>query len=166
MNKSLIAFSLTILSLAIIGCKPEVKGEQGEPFNKVKGIAGTWEISQFLQEDVNNPINEERDLSEFYLVENEDIIQLTFNESPRTYSYTAGAGRNYFGNGGTWKFDNDEYPTYLILEDPADTLTLDLGSIIRETDNEMSLELPRYCLDGTGGSTKTMVYKFFFNRIQ
>jgi hypothetical protein len=164
-NKVLIAVILST-SVLLSSCKPEVKGELGEPFNKVKGFTGTWEISQFVQQDVNNPINEERDLSEFYLVENEDVLRLTFNESPRTYSYTAGAGRNYFGNGGTWKFDNDEFPSFVILEDPADTLTLDLGSIVKETDSKMSLELPRYCLDGAGGSTKTMVYKFFFNRIQ
>jgi hypothetical protein len=166
MRNKFLTIALFGSALAFTGCKPEVKGELGEPFNKVKGFTGTWEISQFLQQDVNNPINEERDLSEFYLVENEDVLRLTFNESPRTYSYTAGAGRNYFGNGGTWKFDNDEFPSYLILEDPADTLTLDLGSIVKDTDNRMSLELPRYCIDGTGGSTKTMVYKFFFNRIQ
>jgi hypothetical protein len=41
-------------------------------------MEGTWQISSFIQQDPNNPIKEERDLSDFYIVPGETPYRLTF----------------------------------------------------------------------------------------
>ncbi|MDZ4821842.1 MAG: DUF5004 domain-containing protein [Flavobacteriales bacterium] len=159
-------YTLTLLALAILyaGCKPEIEGELGEPFDKLKGIAGTWKISQFSQLDVNNPVKEERDLSEFYVVDGVEPLTIEFNLAGMTYTAIDGPGKNYFGDAGTWGLDNVEYPSYLMLYSATDTLQFDLGSTVREFDTQMKLELSRDCDDGAGNITETVIYKFQFTR--
>lgn len=156
---------IAVICLAFASCKPETKGSLGDPADKVEGLNGTWEISGFVQQDPNNPIREERDLSEFYLVDGETPTRITFNKADRSYEVLAGPGKNYFGTSGTWGFDNDAFPTYLYLYGAADTIQTLLGSIVTSSDNKLSIELENYCEDATGARTVTAVYKFNFNRI-
>ena len=58
---------LAIVAIAFNACKPESTGELGDPFDKVAGMAGTWELSSFTQQDLNSPVKETRDLSAFYI---------------------------------------------------------------------------------------------------
>jgi hypothetical protein len=154
---------MLVASWTLFTCKPQPKGELGETFDKVKGMTGTWEISAFSQLDLNNPIQEERDLSEFYVVEGESPLTITFN-SDFTYAVIPGSGKNYFGTAGNWRFDNNEAPTNLYLENAADTLFLNLGAVVREFDSQLSIELPRFCVDELGVRQNTVIYKFQFNR--
>ena len=154
---------LLTASWTLFTCKPQPEGELGETYDKVKGMSGTWVISSFSQLDLNNPVQEERDLSEFYVVEGESLLTLTFN-SDFTYSVVPGAGKNYFGTSGNWRFDNNEAPTNLYLENTNDTLQFDLGAMVREFDTELNIELPRYCEDADGNRQNTVIYKFKFNR--
>jgi len=167
MKKRNILFSLSaivLIALALAGCKPEPEGELGTAFDKVAGMNGTWKLAKFSQLDLNNPVKEERDLSEFYLIDGEETLSLTFNKSDRTYSVATGAGKNYFGDGGTWGFDDDNVPSELYLFGALDTLTFSLGSMVREFDNTLSIELPRVCDDGAGNVVETVIYKFEFSR--
>ena len=41
------ALILAIVAIAFNACKPESTGELGDPFDKVAGMAGTWELSSF-----------------------------------------------------------------------------------------------------------------------
>jgi hypothetical protein len=158
-------FSLLLLiTIAAASCKPELKGELGDPSNKVAGMSGTWKVSQFSQIDLNNPVQEERDLTEFYVVEGQEVLTIVFNQEGRTYSVTPGAGRNFFGTAGTWAFDNDAAPSTLILTSDAETLELPLGAMVREFDNTFSIEIPRFCEDASGNRTNTVIYKFQFTR--
>jgi Domain of unknown function (DUF5004) len=150
-----------ILSAALVlnwGCKPELKGELGEGTDKVAAMNGSWQISSFQQRDENNPIKEVRDLSEFYIVDGETPTQIEFNSSDKSYSVVPGAGRNYFGTGGTWRFDDNFAPSEIVLETPTDTFSLALGSMPREVESNLSFELPRYCVDAEGNSTATVTY--------
>jgi hypothetical protein len=156
--------AIAIIALSLAGCKPEPEGELGTAFDKVAGMDGSWKITKFSQLDLNNPVKEERDLSEFYLIDGEEPLQLTFNKSDRTYSVAAGAGKNYFGEGGTWGFDDDAAPSELHLFGALDTLTFSLGSMVREFDNSLVIELPRVCDDGAGNVVETVIYKFEFSR--
>lgn len=153
------------LTLLVWSCKPELKGELGEPTDKVAAMDGPWEISAFKQRDENNPIKEVRDLSDFYIIPGEDPTQLSFNSSDRTYSVVPGAGKNYFGTGGTWRFDDDIAPSELILETATDTFSLALGSMPRTFDPLISFELPRYCVDAEGNKTATVTYIINLTRI-
>lgn len=166
------------IAFTLWACKPELKGELGEPANKLDGMAGTWEIVSFKQQDPNNPIREERDLSEFYIQEGETPYRLTFNKDSMTYSVAEGPGKNYFGTGGTWNFDDNEFPTYLFLRPPSmfsdnshdgflvsGEKKLLLGSVVRPSDNTLNIQLENYCEDADGNRTTTAIYTFTFNRL-
>ena len=153
------ALLLVSASLFFSGCKPTTEGEIGDPFDKVQGMMGTWELSSFTQQDLNSPVKETRDLSAFYIDGVSTPIQLTFQED-RTYNVAIETGKNYFGEGGTWGFDDDLYPTFLELYSPADTLSYNLGGMVREFDQSMRIEYRREC-----GNAATNIYTFEFNRI-
>lgn len=147
-----------VTAAALSGCKPEINGELGEPFDKVAGMSGTWELSAFTQQDLNSPVKEIRDLSAFYVDGTSTPLQLTFAPDG-TYSVAIEIGKNYFGEGGTWAFDDPAYPSFLELYS-TDTLVYNLGSMVRPFDTELNIEYRRDC----GGST-TVVYTFSFTRL-
>jgi len=153
-----------VFVLGLGSCKPEIKGELGEPFSKVDGINGSWQLTTFSQRDENNPIKEVRDLSEYYIIDGQESTKLTFNSSDFTYSVEPGPGRNFFGTEGTWRFDNNEAPAYVFLEMPTDTLQLTLGSMPRSIDTQLNLELPRYCVDANSNAVPTVTYIFNIQR--
>ncbi|MCH2199644.1 MAG: DUF5004 domain-containing protein [Flavobacteriales bacterium] len=157
-----LVFALTIL---FAGCKEEIEGELGEPFDKVAGLNGKWELTSFIQKDLNNPIKEERDLSQFYIIDGVTPLQLTFNSSDLSYTVAITEGRNYFGEGGNWRLDDPEYPTQVIMESATDTAAFDLGTIVRTFDSTMELELLRGCDVGGDNETQTVIYRFVFNRV-
>jgi hypothetical protein len=156
--------TIGLFAIVLNACKPEPKGELGSSSDKLTGMNGTWKINYFAQQDLNNPILEERDLSEFYVVDGVEPTSITFNTSNMSYNVVEGAGRNYFGTSGTWDFDNRNYPSYLILRSETDTMTFSLGSVVRPFDNSLELQLPRPCDSGTGTVTETVIYKFKFAR--
>lgn len=160
-----ILYSIILAATMLSSCKPDVKGELGDPADKIAGINGQWEVSAFVQQDPNNPIREERDLSEFYVVPGETPTKLTFNKEDRTYAVVPGPGKNYFGTGGTWAFDNEQFPTYLFLYNDTDTIQTLLGSIVTERDNFLNIELENACTDAEGVETVTAVYRFTFSRV-
>lgn len=154
-----------LLIFALHGCKERINGELGEPFDKVAGMAGTWELVSFIQKDLNNPIKEERDLSQFYIVDGITPMRLSFTASDKSFEVAITEGRNFFGDNGTWYFDNDEYPTQVFLAGESDTSAFELGSVVRTFDQTLELELPRGCDLGTADESRTVVYRFTFNRV-
>ena len=36
-----------VITVAVIGCKPEIEGELGDPIDKRAGFIGTWELASF-----------------------------------------------------------------------------------------------------------------------
>jgi len=163
MNK-LKYFSVAI-TIVLAACKPEIKGELGEPFSKTEGLSGNWQLVSFSQRDENNPIKEVRNLSDFYVIPGEESTKISFNSSDFSYSVIPGSGRNFFGTEGTWKFDNNDAPSFLYLQNITDTLELKLGSMPRSFDQQLDVELPRYCVDNAGVATPTVTYIFTIQRI-
>ncbi len=154
---------MSVLSAMIFlaACKPEIEGELGAPRDVFSGMAGTWVLDQFIQQDPNNPILEERDLSEFYIVDGIEPMTLQLNASDFTYTVDITQGKNFFGDSGTWGVDNVEAPSQLMLYG-GDTLTLNLGGMIFPYSTNMSLQYHRACSDGF----KNAIYKFNFKRAQ
>jgi hypothetical protein len=151
--------ALVLGGLHLTGCKPETQGEIGEPFDKVEGISATWELRAFQQQDLNSPVKEVRDLSEFYIDGVTQPLRLTFHPD-RTYEVEISMGKNFFGNGGTWAFDDDTYPSDLFLYTGEDTLVYDLGAMTRTFDQTLGIEYSRDC-----GGTETVRYTFLFDRL-
>jgi hypothetical protein len=152
--------------VALATCKPKIEGELGEPFSKIEGISGTWKINTFEQRDENNPIKETRDFSSFYVQDGVEPTHITFQSSNMTYNVVQGPGKNYFGTGGTWHFDNNDFPSEIYLESSTDTLIMQMGTMPRVFDNSLDLELHRYCEDATGVRTPTVTYIFNIQRVQ
>jgi hypothetical protein len=141
-------------------CKPDIEGEIGAPRDVYKGMHGDWELTRFIQQDPNNPVLEERDLSEFYISDGVEPMKLNLNTDDQTYGVTITQGKNFFGEGGTWDVDNREAPSEVYLYSATDTVTLILGSMVLPYSTEMTLEYERSCSDGF----KHSVYKFNFKR--
>ena len=156
-------YSCLFLSFALVlllhSCKPDTVGELGEPFDKVQGMIGTWQLQAFTQQDLNSPVKEVRDLSLFYMDSFVTPLQITFNENME-YTVALELGKNYFGEGGTWGFDDEAYPSYLQLYTAEDTLEYNLGSMVRIFDESLQIEYRRNC---TG--TLTNIYTFDFIRL-
>lgn len=161
-----ILFTAIAFALVLTSCKPEIKGELGEPFDKVKGLSGNWELGGFAQRDENNPIKEVRDLSDFYIDGISAPTKFNFNSGDMTYTITPGPGKNFLSLNGNWRFDNPDFPTELILESTTDTLTLKLGTVPREFDQTIKMELPRFCVDDLGVASPTVTYIYTLNRAQ
>ena len=153
-----------LLTGGLMGCKPELQGELGEPFNKLEGMIGVWEMGSFSQTDLQSPLTEVRDLSELYIDGIVTPLRITLNED-FTYSVAIEKGRNYFGEAGTWSLDDEEHPTYLILATegaegmPMDTLQYNLGAVVRPHDDFLDIVYDRPC-DGD----PVLAYTFSFNR--
>ncbi len=157
-------YKILIIALVVGACKPKLEGELGVPFDKIAALAGTWQLEQFIQKDPNNPIQEERDLTQFYVVN--DIAPTTLQiNGDATYTVAEGPGKNPFGTSGTWGFDNIEFPIFLILNTPTDTLNIALNSVVRSTDTSLSLSVDKVCTDDTGVDQLVSIYIFKFKRI-
>ncbi|MFN8862810.1 MAG: DUF5004 domain-containing protein [Flavobacteriales bacterium] len=163
MNIQSIRFLLTAASAAILmaGCKPDMKGELGEITDKVKGLNGTWELEQFIQQDPNNPILEERDLSQFYVREGVEPMRMEISTADRSFTVTQTIGKRFFGNSGTWELDDNIAPSYLTLYGDVDTLRVDLARMVLPASPTMGLVYVRECSDGF----RNAIYKFNFKRI-
>ncbi|MFM7104193.1 MAG: DUF5004 domain-containing protein [Flavobacteriales bacterium] len=164
--KKKIIYSLFITTMVLNACKPDIKGELGATESKVDGMVGTWEVSSFIQQDPNNPIQEERDLSEFYVIPGETPLQITFAKADSAYNVQPGPGRNYFGSQGKWWLDDPNFPTYLYLQESNDSIInqLPLGNVVRPSDNRLSIDLESACSSVGGDRTVTSIYKFTFTR--
>ena len=157
---------MLITAMVLNACKPELTGELGNAESKIDGMVGTWEVISFIQQDPNNPIQEERDLTEFYVVPGETPLRITFSKTDSAYVVQPGPGRNYFGSQGKWWLDNPNFPTYLYLQEANDSTVneLPLGSVVRPTDNRLSIDLESACSSTSGERTITSIYKFTFTR--
>jgi hypothetical protein len=164
LSYSLIVLFGAMLTLELQGCKPESSGQLGDPFNKLEGMYGIWELNAFSQTDLQNPLREVRDLSELYIDGIVTPMQVTLNED-RSYEVTVEKGKNYFGDMGIWSLDDETHPSYIIFESldvfgtPLDTLVYDLGSVVRPHESSLDVVLERSCDD-----LPLLSYTFSFTR--
>ena len=154
-------FMIALTAGLFAGCKPETTAELGESSDKLQGMGGTWELTSFIQQDPNNPVLEERNLSEFYLVTGVQPMRMTLDVATQTYTVSITEGKNYFGDSGTWSLDDNLAPSSITLMNSNDTLELYLGNMVLPTSNNMGLQYHRICSDGF----KNVIYKFNFQRI-
>lgn len=155
---------LLMVGWTMQGCKPPATGELGDPFNKLEGMHGVWELNAFLQTDLQNPLREVRDLSELYIDGEVTPMQVTLNEDGR-YEVLLEKGQNYFGDMGQWSLDDETHPSYIIFESqdvfgaPLDTLVYNLGSVVRPHESVLDVVLERSC-----GDLPLLSYTFSFTR--
>jgi hypothetical protein len=155
--------SIVLLSLiglvTLYSCEKTVY-EIGDPVSKLEGINGSWSITGVTQIDEASPLKDEMDLSKFFIVPGETALLITFNSTDLTYEVIPGTGKNPFGDGGLWAFDDPSYPSVVNLYSVSgDTLVMGLGQTIRPTDANLFLNQQKTC-EGTPVTT----YQYIFDR--
>ena len=160
---------MLVLSVALFqACKPDLKGELGDPYDKVDGIAGTWTLQSVIQTDEKAPDKRQLDLSSYYL--GDGGASITFDKDNQTYTAEFNNGKNFFGDAGTWTMTNAQfaafnriYPDALWLINGTDSIELTLGAPVRTFDSQLFLRLERRCLDGAEIKVRSS-YEFEFVR--
>lgn len=153
--------SVFILALAFMAaCKPEAYKEIGPKYDLATGITGSWEVQMVEGVDLTLPVPEARDLSDFYTSAPEPI-GLTFDAASGMYTVVnPGTAGNIFGQGGTFAFDDPEFPTLLSLYDSSnDTIVVNLLNMVREIDPNMGLSYTR-----SACGTNYFRYNYTFKR--
>ncbi len=163
--KYLQTFSWVLLSTFILlmtACKEETY-EIGEPFSKLEGINGKWVISQVKQFDyTKRPVFDiQVDVSSLMIADNP--FSVTFNASNLTYEVASSGVSTLLGTGGTWEFNNVDYPTaiYFRRNDGSST-TVQLKQTVRIVDSELVFEIPKEC---TTVASPEFGYLYVFNRV-
>lgn len=143
----------------VVACKKDIPdiGPQSSP---VTGINGTWRLTKVELEDLSLPIPEKMDVSSYYTSASSQLT-VQFDYSARTYQVTdQGQAINFFGTGGTWEFDNYDFPTSLTLYTSAsDTVNLDLLNMVRSYDPQLGVRYSRVKCDAP-----SVNYEITFNR--
>lgn len=148
-----------LLAVAVWACKPEPYDEIGPRYDLATGITGEWEITRVEGVDLTLPVPETRDISDFFTAAT-NPLGLSFDAGSDMYTVinpqTPG---NIFGQGGTFAFDDEEFPTRLSLYSSNDTIQVDLLNMVREIDPEMGLSYTR-----SACGTEYFRYQYTFKR--
>jgi hypothetical protein len=142
----LILFALVIAGTA---CEKTDVPPLGEPLSKVEGLSGSWTletVQRFDQSEVDLS-KASFDISDVFI---RDDFRIVF-KTDGTYTVETGNTPNYFGTSGTWAFDDNEFPTMVMLVNGnGEDLTLRLNGPTRPVDQTLSFTLFRSC-SGDGG---------------
>jgi len=154
-------FAHMLMATVILGssCKKD-RPELDPPSSKLEGISSTWEMMEVVQVDIASLAQKKLDVSQAFI--GAKAMKMTFNSSDFTYSVVPGFGPNYFGNGGSWKFDDNEYPTMITLTtDNRETKILPLVRTIRTVDVFLNFSYSRTCVND---DAPYVAYEFKFIR--
>ena len=139
------------------GCKRDRK-ELPAPASKVAGIQDDWVLSKVLQFDEIS--QKELDVSTVYLGADPTRINFRISGVDTAYTVVPGTSVNYLGTSGQWRFDDNNYPTKLIVTHDGNTYHLPLLRTIREGDPTLEIKYTKVC------SGKNVVsYKYIFKRL-
>ncbi len=155
-------FLALIVTLLFAGCQ-EDEYEIGEPFSKLEGINGSWEISQVNQVDfTNRPVFDiSIDVSE--LIIGSDPMSINFNSETTKYTIEAGTTSNLLGDGGNWYFDDDQFPTAItFVRNDGTQTTVQMIGTVRIVDNELRFEISKDC---SSVESPEFGYEYVFQRV-
>lgn len=122
-------------------------------------LNGKWILSNATQVDEKSLTKETIDITDFYTAElGSQLPNITFNTAAKTFtSDTTGVIVKYFGTGGTWAFDDDNYPKKIILTTGSGTVDLPIGSNLQVAGGYLQYQESADC-----SGTVTMTYKLKF----
>lgn len=105
-----------ILLALLPACQKDNIPPLGTPYSQVTGISDNWKLTGIVQVDeLTGGTLRQLDVSSLLLGSNPATA--VFSASDRTFSAAANDSRIYLPGSGTWAFDDDTYPTRLILTD-------------------------------------------------
>ena len=149
---------LSILSLSLFNsCKEDPK--IGDASSKLNGINASWEVFEVIQSYPTLTGKVEWDVT-YHYQNDEGNLEVTFNSDDFSYDVSAPGMNNIFGEGGSWAYDNDQFPTQVTLsQGSGEELVLPLGAVVREVDQFLHLVYERDC-----GGEAYITYDFIFTR--
>lgn len=158
MKKHSIILTLVLAVLVgLTGCKKEEYVLDPAP-SKLEGINGTFSLAKVMQVDqLTFDVNNSLDVSSVFV--GETPARITFDSDAGTFSYDSGSTIDFIGGSGSWSFDNNDYPTKIMMNNGADTYEVTLLRTIRPQDN-LEFQLDRMC-----SGTLVFSYQYFFERI-
>ena len=139
------------------GCDSDDIPPIGDAGSKLDGINATWDLVQVNVTDETSFPVATRDFTNFYTSAS-NTPQITFNSADFSYSTAFSGKRNFFGSGGTWAFDDNDYPTMITLNSTdAGTIVVPLTNTIRPTDSRLKIEVQKTC---NGSVTSKYLFEF------
>lgn len=168
MNRKIYLSLLAVAVLAFNACKKEYE-EIGLPKSKLEGITSKWIVSKFSVTDKGGILEESMDMTDFYTsnANGNALPTINFLISGTDTTFicdTTGLALNIFGvTNGRWRFDNNDFPTKVILmaDDKAVISEFNLLAPIRSSDLNLKISKSVLC---TGGKT-VFTYDLVMNRI-
>lgn len=162
-SKLFIGILASALMFGFQGCKPEKK-ELGPKVSQLDGINGNWVLVKTDQIDVNVQLaftesDTLLDVSEVLL--NTTPMEISFDKNLSTYNVTNGSASDMFNlKTGSWKFDNNDYPSMVVLNDgTVDQMNVSLIRPVRPQDRYLILKINKF-----RGGKRTVCYHLWFER--
>ncbi len=150
------------ICLLAFGCeKPYDKDKEigppiysAENFNSI--LNGKWVLSKASQVDELSLTKESIDITDFYSMSPAtQKPNITFNTTNQTFvSDTTGVMVSYFGSSGTWSYDDNNYPTKIILNSGT---VIPIGSNIQAPGGYLEYQESASC---SGSSVMTFKLQF------
>lgn len=139
---------LTILFALLLGlsaCKKDIIPPIGAVESKLAGINATWKLTKVEQYD--DKVAGDRksfDITRFF-TSSGNVPTIQFDSNAKTYRYNAGSAPNFLGATGTWRFDDDNYPTVILAKEgtAGRERTWILGGPTRPVDTQLKLSVAR-----------------------
>ena len=119
--------------------------EIGPAFSKLEGIEGTWVLDKIIQVDfTRRPVFDIKiDVSDILI--GDDPLEVSFDAQNFSYTVDPGTTSHLLGDGSTWRFDDNDYPTAIIFSIDGQDVQANLAKTIRTIDDELQFEFPKLC---------------------
>lgn len=142
--------------LTLWACKRD-RAELAAPLSKIAGIQDDWTLYKVVQYD--EITQKELEVTTVYLGNDPMKINFSITGTDTIYSVIPGTSKNYFGTTGKWHFDNNDYPTKLIINNAGNDSYMPLLRTIREGDPSLEFKYTKVC-----SGRNVVSYKYFFKR--
>lgn len=138
-----LVFSLVAFAVLAGGCKKD-RPTLEPAGSKLDGIHAEWQLFEVQVVDVASLQEARIEVTEAF--SNGDPMTMKFNSDNFTYEIVKGNSPSYFGDGGTWAFDDNEYPSEITLTtNGGKEIVLPLVRTIRPIDPYLNFSYQRLC---------------------
>lgn len=155
---------LALVATTFTACQDDDYAPIGEPSDKVVAISDTWRLTTVEQTDNLTLAGlKSLDITTYFLGSEDFVIAFSMDG---TYTVEdGGSDRNFFGTGGTWAYDDPEFPTNLTLTPIGGmAMVIDLEQAVLEVGNELKISQRRNCTDPSNTAEAPISYVYTFER--
>jgi hypothetical protein len=164
MNKTIYIAMLALLAFTLNACKKEYE-EIGLPASKIEGLKSKWVLSTFNVTDKGGIIEDKLDMTDYFDPSFLPNITFSILDADTTFtSDTTGIPMNVFSiPAGRWRFDDNNFPTKIIIMDNAKNYVdeLLLKAPIRSFDTQLKISKDIVCESGKA----VYSYDMIMNRV-